>query len=1169
MIRRGLTRRGTVIAMCVASAMGGQAIAQETGGGAHAAQLADAGPRFLSAPVPASGNDVRVDVRNAAVFRQTIAVDFKEATLRAALVEIARQAGLRLSVSAAVVALETPVSFRAPKIAVGAALTAVLYDAGVDVQLSGDGTAIAIVPRAGSKPVGAGEARPAGGTIVGSVTDSITNATIPRVEVRVLETGQSAISSSQGQYSIAPVAPGEYHVTARRVGFIARTRVVVVRDGEPTTLNFALNQPPTKLNEIVTTALGDQRRYAVGNVISTINADSIVPTAPITSITDLLTGRAPGLQIMETGGLTGEGEAIRIRGQSSLVLQSDPIIIVDGIREDNTPGGTKTLLFGSTGSPNRLNDIDPSQIATIDVLKGPAAATEYGTDAANGVIVITTKRGVSGRPQWNLSAEEGLSDIPVKFPEYYYSWGHLADGSSAAVQCPLVGDPSSTSGACIVDSVTHFNPLNHPEYSIYGTGYREKYNLSVSGGQDAVRYYLAGGLSNETGIARMPDVFRPEAEDFGLPQATMNPNGEQQRSIRANTFAKLGSTADLTVTAAYMSTFQTIPGSSSFAAGPTNGVSLPDSAHGFGYGSTQLGSVQITPIEEFGQVQTQQTDRFTGGLTTNWRPWSWLAAYGTVGLDHGSQIEQSTVYPQSQYPLNHFLNQGAFAQTTVGTDIYSADFRASATASLSSTIRAVNSVGVQMRDTRTAGQTGIAQFLTATNLTLNGAPYPQVSQQGSRSATLGGYDEEQFSLNDRFFLTGALRIDAGSGFGYSYHTAAYPKVSASWLAVQNSETSVRLRTAFGEAGVQPYNGASLQLYQPTVVYLNGGNVTALEMYAPGNPNLQPERSQELEGGMDLGFLESRVSLDVTGYLKTTQNALYDQPLGFDLNSATIEENIGEVTNSGLEATITASLVQTHSFAWGLTLNTAYNTNKLVHLASGITAQQLGYGSTQRNAVGYPLYGYWGLQEHYADLNHDGIIEANEVTLADSVSYRGSSIPKQTGSLATHVTLWRVVTVGAVFNYAGDFLVDNATAYGAAHQGTLAEQNIAGAPLWLQARAVAASLPQTRYGFTPSGFFEDGTYVRFAELSTTYELPVRWARRLRARSLSLTGAVRNLALWTRYSGPDPQASTPGANGSTSALGANPYAPGMPNNDLRADASAVPLARYWVLRLNIGI
>ena len=271
---------------------------------------------------------------------------------------------------------------------------------------------------------------------------------------------------------------------------------------------------------------------------------------------------------MESGGLTGSGEDIRIRGQSSLVLQSDPIIIVDGIRQDNTAGSSHSVLpFGETAfAPSRLNDIDFSEVATIDVLKGPAASTEYGTDAANGVIVITTKHGEAGPAQWKLSGERALSNIPESFPEFYYSWGHLTNGTGAAADCPLVpeyggayavdGPPYNTGsrfGTCVVDSVTHFNPLNVPSYSVYGTGLREKYDLSVGGGSERLRYFVGAGLSNEQGIAQLPAVFRSEAEALGFPASAMKPNGNDQRSLRSTTTAALSSTADLTATAAYTS----------------------------------------------------------------------------------------------------------------------------------------------------------------------------------------------------------------------------------------------------------------------------------------------------------------------------------------------------------------------------------------------------------------------------------------------------------------------------------------------------------------------------------------------------------------------------------------------------------------------------------------
>src|SRR5262249_15221058 len=157
--------------------------------------------------------------------------------------------------------------------------------------------------------------------------------------------------AADGKFAIAGVAPGMYRVTARRIGYQAATKDVSVATDQTASLDFALIAAPTKLDEVVTTAVGEQRRYEVGNAISTINADSIAPTAPITSLTDLISARAPGVTVLETSGMTGAGEAIRIRGISSLVLQTDPILIVDGVRQDNSPGGDVAVTVGGGAHP--------------------------------------------------------------------------------------------------------------------------------------------------------------------------------------------------------------------------------------------------------------------------------------------------------------------------------------------------------------------------------------------------------------------------------------------------------------------------------------------------------------------------------------------------------------------------------------------------------------------------------------------------------------------------------------------------------------------------------------------------------------------------------------------------------------------------------------------------
>jgi TonB-linked SusC/RagA family outer membrane protein len=1124
----------------------------------------------------------RVDVRDAVVLKRRVALDLHEATIAEALTAISAQSGLRFTYAAASLPLSLRVSIQAGSITVAAALTEVLLDAGLDVQVAGP-MALALVPRerapapsggAGLRGRTTGGSQLVGGTISGSVTDSVTKETVPGVTVSILETGQSAKSNGQGQYVITALAPGVYHVKALRVGFIVKTRVVEVVDGSTNTVNFALNRPATTLDEVVTTGAGDERRYTVGTEITSINVDSLTPTAPVTSVTDVLTSRVPGLVVLESGGLTGSGEAIRIWGQSSALLQSDPIIIVDGVRQDNTPGGSAGSAFGfynATPTPSRLNDIDFSQIESIDVLKGPAASTEYGTDAANGVIIIKTKRGTSGKPQWHASIEDGASTIPHDYPDFYYGYGHLTGGAGAAVECPLiqigsVGPWSSSSGSCVVDSLVHGNPLDHPATTFYGTGSRQKYALDVGGGSDAIRYFVAGSLSNEIGAIKVPDVFVPGMEAAGFPSSVYNPNSENQRSGRTNLFFNVGSKADITVSAAYLSTYQAGPilsdAGQGLLGGAAGGGSL-DAANNYGYGFLN------NPIaNNFSSTTSQQTDRFTGGLVANWRPVPWLAAYADAGIDHGSQSMLFESWPQIAFYLHYPLaasDIGEYDLTNGTTDVYSADLRASATATLTAAIRAVTTVGGNLRDTRQGSLEGAAFGLSAQNMSLAGAASPFLNQTGSRSATLGGYVEEQLQFVDRVFLTGALRADGASGFGADYQVAVYPKVSLSWLAIKEGGTSVRFRGAFGASGQQPYNGLTLQLYSPIVAYTGRGTVPSMQLTQVGNPDLKPERSAEWEGGTDLAFWGNRLGVAFTAYQKTTTDALYNAPLGYDLGGYTQVINIGEITNGGLEASVTAVPIQSDAVSWTVSMSASTNHNKLVHLEAGLSPLQLGTRGVQEITPGYPLYGYWGATYTYPHAAPGGVLSPNQVTVANTASYQGSSIPTQQAAFSTHVAvLHNTLSLGMVFTYQGGYKVYDGLEQLEDQNGTTEGLNVPGAAsLPTQARVIASSL---NGNYTPAGYFYDGTIWRFQELSLTYALPTSWARAVRMRSLSLTGAARNLAFWTRYPDGDPASSYTYFSGfSGTTVGTTVFN----NNDIReSGTSAVPLARYYQFRLNVG-
>ncbi len=1153
------------------------AVAVAFGAGSVALQASGQGTPNPVVPVAAGAEAARA---RAAVLGQKISLDLQR--LKTALTTVASAAHLRLTYSPYLVPTSRIVSLVVDTITVGDALNVLLRDTGVEVFVAANHWVT--LERAGSVALDITKRQPSQGTITGSIVDSATRAPIPQVSVQVEGTQLGAASGPDGKYTIVGLAAGEYRVTARRLGYLARTRTVTVVSGQPTIVNFSLNQPATRLDEVVTTAVGEQRRYEVGNDISTINADSLARTAPVTNLTDLLSGRTPNVEVLQSSGLVGDGPAIRIRGTGSFTVSNDPIVIVDGVRADPSPGGTREV-FGNLGgghpTASRLNDLNPDEIESIEVLRGPSAATEYGTDAANGVIVIKTKRGHTGAPRWDLFTDQSISTMPAHFPENYTSWGHTTDGSNTPVLCPFFtsfGAPNADAGTCRVDSVTHFQPLNHASTSEFGTGHRGNYGAQVSGGGEALRYFFSGGYNGDTGPLQMPAteqarVSRERGEI--VPNDQLHPDALQQVSLRARADAPVGANTDVALSADYNTLSQRTPDALLALQGALAGKGYRDSLSGYGYWYGGLGGAEWVPGYMFAGTSSERDSRFTGGLSANWHPQGWLAGHGTVGVDDGNRGTVTQVLP-GQWPPFEVLNAmpgGYRSRGAYRTTYYTVDLGATGTERPSRVLTLKTAVGAQYTDRRTSGTAIGVTNIGATNASLNGTVVfnNAIAEQGDEAATLGAYVEQTAVLNDRLFVTGAVREDAGSGFGSQYKAALYPKAGVSWIVVPEGRNLLRLRTAYGQSGVQPRPGAALNLFLPGVAVRNGTLVGGDTIGTFANTRLRPERSTELEGGIDAGMAHNRVALELTAYQKESRDALIDVVLPGSLGGGTREENLGSVRNRGVELSLTVQPLDTRMIGWSITTSGSVNQNRLLRLAPGVTGLNQGfYASPYQQRVGYPIYGLWVVPLHYADLNHDGRIEPNEVTQGDSARFVGSSQPTRQLSLSNDLALFSGrVRVAGQLDYRGGYRLMNAIAFlGDGGPGTAALNNPA-APLVQQARAVAYNANAALF-LPNSGYTEDASFARLRELSVTYVLPPSTSRALRARDVSLTLAGRNLALWTRYSGPDPEVNNVVA---TNAPQTQVISYGVPtpatHHDAIGDLGAVPQVRSWVLKVNIGL
>jgi TonB-linked SusC/RagA family outer membrane protein len=940
-----------------------------------------------------------------------------------------------------------------------------------------------------------------------------------------------------------------------RLGYAPVTDSAAVAPGEDVTLDFALTPAPVQLDEIVTTATGEQRKLEVGHVVATIDAARVAEESPITEFGNLLSGRAAGVQVQKTGGTTGTGTRIRIRGSNSVSLSNEPLYYVDGIRMESG-ASSATLDIGGFGqgagaAPSRINDLNPEDIETIEIVKGPAAATLYGIQASNGVVRITTKKGRAGRARWNLYSELGAVHDQNTYPINF-------NGRDST---PVTGIEEGWDGFCTIQSeldgsctqtgVTQFSPLDDSFTSPLKTGLRQQYGANVSGGTEQFTYYLSGDYENEDGVFRLP-AFEEDSvrEDRGtVLDNQLRPNTLNRLNLRANLGANVSADADLQANVGYTSS------DSRFVENDNSFLTITGSGEASGYPEDYNRGWYFIPAELFAQENSQSVERFIGGLTGNWRPLTWLSTRATIGYDVTNRQDvqfwptgQVADYLENREGLK-YDNRFTISQTSV-------DLAASARFKLSPTIGSKTSVGGQFFRDFATGTFTTGRGLPEGSETITGAGSTEARDTTVESRSVGSYVEQELAFKERLYVTGALRFDDNSAFGENFDATVYPKASVSWLVSEEPFfgregfiNTLRLRGALGASGQQPGTTDALRYFTPVSGKRGGQPNSGITFGGMGNQDLKPERSVEFELGFDAAVLKERVSLEFTYFNKRTKDALVERNVAPSIGASAFQFfNLGEVKNYGFELAINTRVIDTRSLAWDLALAGSVYDNELVELGEGVEPIIFGFG-LQRHEEGYPLGGYWARPiTGFADANGNGIIEAEEVTVGPDAVFRGRSLPNKEASLNSALTLLDGrVRVGTQFDYRGGHYLDNAiesfrctpvlNCRGAVDKT---------APLEEQAKAQAVLHEATEWGY-----YEPAWFIKLRELSLTFFAPDDWARKFRASRLSLTLAARNLWTITDYTGVDPEV--------------NAFAQ---DNFATSDFESQPQVQYWTARLNIG-
>jgi TonB-linked SusC/RagA family outer membrane protein len=928
----------------------------------------------------------------------------------------------------------------------------------------------------------------------GQVTDSVGHRPLAGAEVYVVTTGAAALTrvartNATGQYTIAGLPAGQAMVRVRLVGYAPpRGQGLTLRDGETAVADFVLGERTTQLDEVVVTGTGGATtKRAVGNVIETIKAEDVLAVAPARSVEQLIGARTPGVIVLPATGQVGTGAQLKVRGTSSLSLSNDPIIYIDGVRMDaNTARGQAQR--GNTGA-SRLNDVNPEDIESIEVLKGPAASTLYGTEASNGVIQIITKRGRSGATNFNFTTRQGTNWLANPEGRAGVLWGKVA----------ATGE--------IINFNLYQHELDAGNGPIFTNGSNAGYNMSLNGGTDLARYYMSGSYDDDVGV--------------------VNYNWDKKFSGRANIDAGVGSKVRLQGSLGYIRdrirfmqpTIESDPFSNLVWGTPltTSGIK-----RGFGF----------SPPEEWSTIESHgDNDRTTISLTANYEPTSWWSHRLVTGLDINSENNWLLFPRQPLGSLDPLGSSGLGSKDVqrASRNFLTLDYSSSLKYGWSDALRFTTSVGLQHYRSELSQITARATTFPAGPITtVTGGTTTAALEDYQANATVGMFVQQQLAWNNRVFLTAALRGDDNSAFGESFSAAYYPKVSASWVVSEEPwfhlpfVTDLRLRGALGVAGTQPGTFDAAQLYSPSV---GAADQPGLVPNQIGNPELKPERSREIELGFESTLLNGRADISYTHYSRKISDEIVNAPLppsagfpGFQVI------NIGQVSGWGDELAVNARLLDGPRFAWEVGTQLSNNQNRIDDMG-GTSFLTVGGGGQAQNRVGYGIADFFLYKVRQGTLRADSVayysvcdggtgasgleMGGPDVRCSDAPRvFWGHSQPTWQAGFNTTVTLFRNLRLYGRVDGNGGHLQSNTEIRALHNQGSTEAVIRGNDPLLQTYRAIEADAV---------GTYEAG-FLRLRELSATYNLPTSLAGRMRASGATISAAGRNLSmLWTAAQG----------------------------------------------------
>jgi len=925
------------------------------------------------------------------------------------------------------------------------------------------------------------------GSVTGTVVDATNRQALSGAQVSIEGTQRGGLSDARGRFLILQVPTGPQTVRVTYIGYGTQTQEVSITAGQATVIEFELQISAVTLDEVVVTGTaGAVEKRKVGSSMATINMSQVQEILPIQDFGTALQGRIPGVRSVGTVGGVGASRQLTIRGTGSFNLEQRPVIYIDGIRVDGNQyewgsmAGATCCAFSGGAGEDRLSDLNPSDIDRVEILKGAAAATLYGSEASNGVIQIFTKRGRSNSPpQFTLNLASGFNRLRENMGTSLYPEFRGPDGFQAW------------------DANEHLIE-NGPIYTT---------DLTAQGGGEDITYFVSGGYNFEEG--------------------SLQPNWQKRGTMRMNLRWVTSDKWTFAINSAYSNNDIL-----SLQSG-NNWMSL--------LGNAVLGNPRkATEAEPYGepwlavhdirQVDTHdETARWTGGLTASYSPVSWFSNKLTLGMDNVDE-EKNRILPFGYY----YVYAGTEGERNLGyrrARTITADYLGTIAIDPILNIGQEFAFGAQGFWSTTKRNMATGQGFAGPGVTtVGGAAITFGDERFVETVNIGMFAQDRFSYADKLFATVGVRVDGNSAFGVNYGLKAYPKIDMAYQISQEGFlpeviSNLKLRGAVGQAGKFPGAFDQFQTFTPQTV-LN--DLAGVSPSNPGNADLKPETTTEIEGGFEAGLFDDKLGLTFTYYYAKTIDALLGitkpPSEGF---AQSRQENVGEIENKGWEVSVNFTPINTAAFRWSVDLNMDGNENKILSLGPEadwltvmfkrggefVTDSILYFGGHE---IGYPIRSLWARDVDSYDAT------TNTHTRTAYNVYRGPVMPTFTASLANTFTYGSFRVYGLVTTEQGGVFSNGDRPFRARQGGG---DEMLGLFDFDNRDANGNPTPTTASDsilnhLTMASAYDSRDHVRLREVSLSYTVPMDFSNRFGFGRTVVTLSGQNLHWWDDCNCMDP-------------------------------------------------